>query len=176
MNDGQRAPGVVQAGGRSPSGARPARLDSDTAERRFARLLDDAIRSIDRGTGALSNRGIGEACGCSEPRVRAWRDADARRPLTAFRLLQVPDVLFRSVLERVLAAREEAGAELAPESAPAAARAAVASMGRAITGVSLARTGELGEAERDALESVVLDAIRALRRLLRLLGRREAVS
>lgn len=156
------------AGGRSGEKGRPGRLSSAEAERLFAELLDDAIRASERGASPLSNAAIGEACENSESRVRAWRDPHAGRPMTAYRLLQLPDPVFRSVMERIVAAR---GAGLEAGDTRSAALLVVASMGRAQAAIA----GALGVAglapeTNDAVAGLLVAVIRDARRLLARLG------
>jgi hypothetical protein len=133
-------------------------------------LFDDAIRACERGPdSSYSNASVGAACGVTESRVRAWRDPNGGRPLTAYRLLQLPDVVWRGLLERMIAARSERRDELGPASNAAVAGLALASMGRAVA--LLARAGELDERATDELAGALCAVLRDVRRLLRRLGR-----
>lgn len=142
MNAANSATRFTPAGERSTPFPRPAHLDSRAAERLFAELFDDAIRASERGPDAsYLNASVGAACDVGESRVRAWRDPHGGRPLTAYRLLQLPEGVFRGVLERVLAARAEQREDNV--TAHVAAGLVVASMGRALA--LLPRVGELDE-------------------------------
>lgn len=168
MTAANPAPGAPASGERSAPVSRPARLCSRDAERRFAELLDDAAKAS-----RLSNAAVGDACDVTESRVRAWRDPNGNRPLTAYRLLQLPDGLLRSVLERVLVVRAELRADLGPANATVAASVAIASMGRALADIGVALAdGTIDPREGDALASLLLDVIRDARVLLVRLGRK----
>lgn len=151
------APSSAPSTGRGAASSRTVRMDSRAAERRTAELLDDAIRVNERGAGVVSNASIGDACGVNESKVRAWRDPHAGKPMTLYRLLQLPDPVFRGLVERLQTARAELRADLGPESATVAAALAIASMGRALSDIGAAiADGAIDEREASALRSLLL--------------------
>ncbi len=140
----------------------PVRARRYVPERRFARLLDETIESPERGTEPLTNDQIGEACGVAGTQARQWRSVG--RPMTGYRLLQLPLAVTRPLCERILAAHPETVAEIEHEHTSDAIAQAIGSMGYAQAGLAAVI---LHSSARDpaAISREVLAAIRDLRRV-----------